>query len=174
MARHHQGLPQYTPSANRESTTAVSCSNRGCTVGHEPFHKYEDAINFTTGCQRLKKGIMAGCTVSVILFVAAMNMLLKAGLSQCRGPKADDGTRHPSYRAFMDDVTIMTEFLDSFSPEKIKPAKSRGLTIIKGHLGSHVFIIQGEIIPTIQDESIKYLGKCFDQSLEDPNNSRDA
>ncbi len=62
----------------------------------------------TTKWQRLEKGIMAGCTISVALFIAAMNLLLKAGGMQCRGPKADDGTRHPACRAFMDDVTVMT------------------------------------------------------------------
>jgi len=34
---------------------------------------------FTTKWQRLEKGIMAGCTISVFLFMAAMNLLLKAG-----------------------------------------------------------------------------------------------
>lgn len=56
----------------------------------------------------LEKGIMAGCTISVVLFVAAMNLLLKAAGMQCRGPKADDDTRHPSWGAFMDDVTVIT------------------------------------------------------------------
>lgn len=45
----------------------------------------------TTKWQRLEKGIMAGCTISVVLFIAAMNLLLKLGGMQCRGPKADDG-----------------------------------------------------------------------------------
>ena len=64
--------------------------------------------NFTTKWQRLEKGIMAGCTISVVLFVAAMNLLLKAVATQCRGPKANDNTRHPACRAFMDDITVMT------------------------------------------------------------------
>ncbi len=41
----------------------------------------------TTKWQRLEKGIMAECTISVALFIAAMNLLLKAGGMQCRGPK---------------------------------------------------------------------------------------
>lgn len=44
-------------------------------------------------------------TISMVLFVAAMNLLLKAGGMQCRGTKADDDTRHPACRAFMDDIT---------------------------------------------------------------------
>ena len=113
--------------------------------------------NFTMAWQRLEKGIMAGCTVSVILFVAVINMLLKVGVSQCRGPKAKDGTRHTSCRDFMGDVTVMTESsagtrwilialetMENWTSMKIKPTKSRSLTITEGKLGLHIFIIQGE------------------------------
>ncbi len=34
---------------------------------------------FTTRWQRLEKGIMAGYTVSAVLFVAAMKMILETG-----------------------------------------------------------------------------------------------
>ncbi len=64
-------------------------------------HMYVLQMRFTVGSvttkwQRLEKGIMAGCTISVALFIAAMNLLLKAGGMQCRGPKAIDSTRHPA------------------------------------------------------------------------------
>lgn len=62
--------------------------------------------SITSKWQRLEKGIMAGCTNSVALFIAAMNVLLTAGAMQCRGLKADDSTRHPACQAFMDNVTI--------------------------------------------------------------------
>lgn len=55
--------------------------------------------DFTTKWQKLEKGIMAGCTLSVALFVAAMKLLLKARRMPCQGPKADDGTRHPACKA---------------------------------------------------------------------------
>lgn len=35
-----------------------------------------------------------GNTISVALFIAAMNLLLRAGDAQCKGPKVNDGTRH--------------------------------------------------------------------------------
>lgn len=50
-------------------------------------------------------GVVVRCTKFVVLFVAAMNLLIKADGIQCRGPKADDDTRHPASRAFMDDIT---------------------------------------------------------------------
>ncbi|KAL0146783.1 hypothetical protein M9458_057912, partial [Cirrhinus mrigala] len=53
------------------------------------------------------KGIRAKCTISMTLFVAAMNLLLKVGEKQCKGPVADDDTRLPACLAFMDDITVM-------------------------------------------------------------------
>lgn len=132
----------------------------------------------TTKWQRLEKGIMAGCTISVVLFIAAMNLLLTVGAIQCRGPKADDGTRHPTCRAFMDDVTLMTpsiqgtqwilnalEKIATWSRLQFKPEKSRSLCISKGKLADNTFSIQGTEIPTIQDQ-----GKQNDSSLNDSNN----
>lgn len=139
--------------------------------------------NITTKWQRLEKGIMAGCTISVTLFIAAMNLLLTAGATQCRGPKAEDGIRHPACRAFMDDVTIMTpsiqgtqwilsalEKMATWSRLQFKPEKSRSLSILKGKLAGNTFTIQGAEIPTIQDQSIRCLGKQYDSSLTDSNN----
>ncbi len=98
----------------------------------------------TTKWQKLEKGIMAGCTISVALFIAAMNLLLKAGGLQCRGPKADDGTRHHACHAFMDDVTVMTpsiqgtqwilsalEKMATWSCLQFKPEKSSSLSILR-------------------------------------------
>ena len=98
----------------------------------------------TSKWQRLEKGIMAGCTVSVVLFVAAMNILIGEVTRKCRGPKTGDGMRHPSCCAFMDDITVMTpheigmrwilERLDSLATWgrlTFKPKKSRSLVVKK-------------------------------------------
>ena len=58
-----------------------------------------------TRWQRLEKGIVAGCTISVILFTAAMNLLVKTAEKECRGPKTKSGIRQPPIRAIMDDLT---------------------------------------------------------------------
>ena len=42
-----------------------------------------------------------------------MNMILKSDEIQCRGPKADDGTKSHPCRAFMDGITVMTQFITS-------------------------------------------------------------
>ena len=39
--------------------------------------RYYSNINFTKKYQRLEKGIVTGCTVSVILFVMAINLIIK-------------------------------------------------------------------------------------------------
>ena len=64
---------------------------------------------FTTTPQRVEKGIVTGCTISVVLFVMAFNILIQSAKSECRGPATRSGTRQPSIRAFMDDLTIITD-----------------------------------------------------------------
>lgn len=105
--------------------------------------------SITTKWQRLEKGIMAGCVISVALFIAAMDLLLKAGGIQCRCPKAEDSPRHPACRAIMDNVTVMTlsiqgtqwilsalEKMAIWSRLQFKSEKSRSLSILKGKLRS--------------------------------------
>lgn len=54
---------------------------------------------------RLEKGIITRCTISVILFTLAINMLVKSAEVECRGPLTNSGMRQPPIRAFMDDLT---------------------------------------------------------------------
>lgn len=49
----------------------------------------------TSDWHRLEKGIITGCTISVILFALAMNMLVKSAEPECRGPKSKSGIRQP-------------------------------------------------------------------------------
>ena len=65
--------------------------------------------DFTTSWQRLEVGIVTGCTISVILFSAAMNMIVKSVEKKSRGPWMKSGVRQPPGRAFMDDMTISTK-----------------------------------------------------------------
>ena len=129
---------------------------------------------------------MTGCTVLVVLFVTAMNLILEAGSKQCRGPRSEDGTQHPVCRAFIDDITVMTQsgpstrwVLEALSlmvywaRMVFKPRKSRSLFIYKGEVKTWGFKVQGEDIPTIQSESIRCLGKNFDESLKDTNNVKE-
>lgn len=48
------------------------------------------------------------CTVLVILFALAMNMLIKSTEGECRGPLTRTGVWQPPIRAFMDGLTVTT------------------------------------------------------------------
>ena len=127
---------------------------------------------------------MAGCTVSVVLFVMAMNIIISASESECRGPLTNAGERHSPCKAFMDDITVMTpsvvgtrwvlgglERMVNWARMRFKPQKSRSLSITKGKVRDQRFSIAGEVIPTIKDNPIKCLGKRFDETLGDIENA---
>ncbi|KAJ3582251.1 hypothetical protein NHX12_015695 [Muraenolepis orangiensis] len=63
----------------------------------------------TSSWHNVEIGIITGCTISVTLFSLAMNMLTKSAEPECRGPRTNSGQRQPPIRAFMDDLTVMTE-----------------------------------------------------------------
>jgi hypothetical protein len=140
--------------------------------------------NYTTTWQKLEKGIVTGCTISVILFVMGMNMIIKAGERETRGPKTATNIRQPPSRGFMDDLTITTDTVvqarwilaaleetAAWARMKFKPRKSRSLIILKGRVTQkYQLSVQGESIPSIVDNPIKCLGKWYDDTLGDQNN----
>ena len=139
---------------------------------------------FTTTPQRVEKGIVTGCTISVVLFVMAFNLLIKTAQSECRGPTTRSGCHQPSIRVFMDDITVTTERavgarwilkmlerLVEWSKMKFKARKSRSVVISKGKVQeNYQFRIQGEEIPSLRDQPIKCLGKWYQSSLNDQEN----
>ncbi|KAK7906627.1 hypothetical protein WMY93_015239 [Mugilogobius chulae] len=54
--------------------------------------------DYITQWQHLGRGIVTGCTVSPILFVMGMNLIIKAGEKETRGPKMESGVRQPALR----------------------------------------------------------------------------
>ena len=58
---------------------------------------------------KVEIGIITGCTISATLFPLAMNMLTKSAEPECRGPRTNSGQQQPPIRAFMDDLTVMTD-----------------------------------------------------------------
>jgi hypothetical protein len=147
-------------------------------------------LRFTVGdkmtrWQRLEKGIVTGCTISVVLFIMGMNLIINAGKRETRGPKTDSGVYVPSSRGFMDDMTLTTtspiqarwmltalEETVSWARMKFKAKKSRSLIIKRGQVSQRFTLqVQGENIPSIVESPIKCLGKWFDSSLKDKNNT---
>ena len=100
---------------------------------------------FTTEWQRVEKGIITGCTMSVILFALSMTMLVMSVKEETKGPQTRSGQRQVNTRLFMDDITtttgnlVQTKHLLNKLVDKlewaglsVKPEKCRSLVIIKG------------------------------------------
>jgi hypothetical protein len=151
---------------------------------YDGFRMRFTASNFTTSWQRLEVGIITGCTISVILFAAAMNLLAKSVEWECRGPKTNTGVRQPPIRAYMDDLTVTTTSMTgakwilkgldkviAWADMRFKPTKSRSMVLKKGKVQKrHRFTMSGKDIPTINEKPVKSLGKVFDSSLSDKKN----
>ena len=132
-------------------------------------------ISETSDWHRIGKGIITGCTISVILFAPAMNMVVKSAEVECRGPLTKSGVRKPPIRAYMDDLTITTtsvpgsrwilqglEKLITWARMSFKPSKSRSMVLKKGKvIEKFSFFISGTVIPTITEQPVKSLGKLF-------------
>ena len=142
--------------------------------------------NKMTSWQRLEKGIVTGCTISVVLFVMGMNLIIKAAKRETRGPQTASGVYLPSNRGFMDDLTVTTKThvqarwvltalgeTATWARMKFKQNKSRSLVIKRGQVTKKVNLqVQGEDIPSITECPIKCLGKWYDASLKDNNNTQ--
>ncbi|XP_076113419.1 uncharacterized protein LOC143081070 [Mytilus galloprovincialis] len=153
------------------------------TMLREYFDKIEmrfTAGDFTTAWQRLEVGILTGCTISVVLFAAAMNLIVKSVEKPSRGPLLSSGVRQPPVRAFMDDMTVTAktviegrwtleelERMIKWARMKFKPSKSRSLIVRKGKVQDDTFELAGEKIPTVGEKPVKCLGKKFDATLAD-------
>ncbi len=141
------------------------------------------SAKFTTKWQPVEKGIVTGCTISPILFIMGMNLIISAASTKSRGPKTAAGCQQPVIRAFRDDLTVITptnvqarwvlaelDRMATWAKMVFKPKKSRSLVIQKGKTtGRFQLLVQGEVIPNIQGNPIKCLGKWYDDSPSDKN-----
>lgn len=116
-----------------------------------------------TSWQRLEKGIVTGCTISVVLFVMGMNLIINPANKETRGPKTSTGLHLPTNRGFMDDLTVTTqthiqarwvlkalEEAATWARMNFKPKKSRSLVIKSGSVTKRFTLqVQGEDIPSL-------------------------
>ena len=137
------------------------------------------ARKFTAEWQKVVKGIITGCTISVILFAIAMTMLVMSVRKETKGPTAT-GQERKNTRLFMDDIAtttgnlVQTKYLldklmakFQWADLSIKPEKCRSLVIIKGEVRKKTPVINDTPIISITEKPEKYLGKVYDQSLGD-------
>lgn len=137
--------------------------------------------HFTTSWQRLEKGIVTGCTISVILFAAAMNLLFKSVEKPRRGAVLASGVQQAPVKAFMDDLKITARSVPegrwiledlckiiAGARMEFKPSKSRSLVLKKGRVQDRFrFKVGEELIPTVSERPIKSLGKWYRAELND-------
>ena len=66
---------------------------------------------FTTEWQKVEKGIITGCTLSVILFALSMTMVVMSAKEETNGPETRPEQLQVNASLFMDDIAIRTENL---------------------------------------------------------------
>ena len=135
---------------------------------------------FTTAWMQLEKGIVTGCTLSVILFALSMTWLLRTAKEETKGPQMESGEVQSNARLYMDDIQTSTETLvqTAYLLERlggilnaarlvVKAVKSRILIIYKGEVRKQDVRMNGELITSLTDKPVKYLGKWYNESLKE-------
>ncbi|GFR81669.1 reverse transcriptase [Elysia marginata] len=137
--------------------------------------------DYTTNWINLEVGIAMGCTISPILFVMAMEVILKAAEGSAGPANLGGGCSMPPLKAFMDGTTIICskeeetrrmlarlDTLMTWCRMKFKPKKSRSLSIRKGKIEEAVtFTVAEQQISTVSQEPVKSLGRWYDSSMKD-------
>ena len=135
---------------------------------------------FTTEWQRVEKGIITGCTLSVILFALTMTMLLASTKKETRGPVTISGQQQENARLYMDDVSTTTRTVTQthhllgeisrffrWGRLEVKPSKCRVLVLVKGCPRSIAVYWEKQEITSVLSKEIKYLGKEYNYTLTD-------
>ncbi|XP_057310055.1 uncharacterized protein LOC130648052 [Hydractinia symbiolongicarpus] len=129
------------------------------------------------------RGIFIGCTLSIILFLAAINVIIEyvcaeEELKSCVPPGDSD---HPPVKAFMDDIFLISSsvpqtqnLLDRcvtalhWAGIGFRPSKSRRIVIANGKvLDQSPFCVLQEPIPSIHANPVKFLGRTINSTLSD-------
>jgi hypothetical protein len=130
---------------------------------------------------RYEKGIFAGCTVSVVLFLMAFNVILEYVEADPVERYTFDGIPIEVLRGFMDDISIVTTSVPharkalartdralKWARMKLKPPKSRSLVLKDGLLQKlEPFSVDGSVIPGLHTKPLRTLGRVFTCDLND-------
>ena len=136
--------------------------------------------NFTTNWQKVEKGIITGCTLSVILFALTMTMIVMSTKKETKGPVVKSGQQQENSRLYMDDITTSTrtvaqanhllEELSKFfrwAGLEVRPDKCRAMVIKKGKVVEQQVYYNGQALKSIKEKPIKYLGKVYNKTCKD-------
>lgn len=134
--------------------------------------------DFTTAWQRLEVGIVTGCTISVILFAAAMHLLVKSVEKPRQEAVLSSGIQQVPVRAFMDDLMItarsvlegrwiLEDLIELTAAARMeltieiqKPSPEAGP-------GPRPLPIGEDIIATVTEKPVKSFGRWFRADLKD-------
>ncbi len=147
---------------------------------YDQFQMRFTTASYTTRWQDLQVGIPMGCTISPILFVMAMEVIIRGARDCGSGVEIAPGTVLPPIRAFMDDLTVLTTMLQDaenllarldelieWARMKFKPRKSRSLLLERGKVSDHHFKLGEDTIPTLSEQPVKSLGRLYTEDLKD-------
>ena len=115
-----------------------------------------------------------GCVISPLLFVLAMEIILRSAANASKGVKKNKHLTLPPSRAFMDDITVLVpsqiaadgllqRYYNFFTWErmKAKPKKIRSLSLVGGSVREIHFKIVGNKIQTVREKPVKNLGRLY-------------
>ena len=138
-------------------------------------------ISYATDWINLEIGIAMGCTISPILFVMAMEVILKAA-GDCAGPvNLVGGCYMPPLEAFVDETNIICskedetcrklerlDVLMAWGRMKFKPKKFCSLSFRKSKIDAMtIFTVASQQIVTVSQEPVKSLGRWYDSPMKD-------
>ena len=130
----------------------------------------------TSAWHRHQRGIFAGCTLSIILFLAGMNIILEYSMQTSVPKFTTNNTTLPLLRAFMDDLSLMTTKVSgaqtllsrcitalTWAGLEFRADKSRSIVIVKGRsMNTTPFMCQKH--QTNQRFHLPFLPFTLDQS----------
>ena len=121
--------------------------------------------NYTTKWQALEISFMMGCVISPLLFVLAMELILRGAANTSKGVMKNEHLTLPPSRAFMDDITILVpsqitadsllqRYYELFTwvRMKAKPKKNQSLSLVG---------------VCVREKPVKSLGRLYSMPLTD-------
>ena len=136
--------------------------------------------DYTTKWQALEFGIMMSCVISTLLFVLAMEIILRGVANMSKGLIKNEHLTLPPSTVVMDYITILTPSkiaadgllqmyygLFTWARMKAKPKISRNLPLVRGTVEEIHLKIGGDTIPTVRKKSVKSLGYLYSTPLTD-------
>ena len=162
----------------------------GCKLLQKIFNK-SFSESAASAWHRHRQGKFSGCTLSIIIFLAGMNIILDYFL-QVKVPKfTTNNTELLLLRAFMNDLSLMSSTVSgtqtllyqcttalAWADLGFRAYKSRSIVIIKGRsMNTTPFFVSkatdqpepSSFTPSIRSILVKFLGCIIDGSLSDRN-----